>query len=178
MRGFYEEVYKDKSHVCRQLYGFSHYIRRKHIAKFFGKSKPGLVLDCGCGIGLLSLTLCKLGFSVISMDISLNAILQAKTLFRKSQSPEFIVADAQFLPFRKETFDYLLCSEVLEHVENDKLVLNEFFRILKSRSHLLLTIPLACNSSALIRYGHLHSYSIFTIVKTLLDVGFKVKLIK
>ncbi len=52
-----------------------------------------------------------------------------------------IQADAGRLPVRSHTFDWVLCSELLEHVENPLGVLREAFRVLKVSGSLVITVP-------------------------------------
>jgi SAM-dependent methyltransferase len=52
------------------------------------------------------------------------------------------VADLQALPCGDATWDYLLCSHVLEHVEQDALALAEMRRVLRPGGTLVLCVPL------------------------------------
>ena len=45
---------------------------------------------------------------------------------------KFIVADGEALPFKKNEFDYVICNQVLEHVENPKKFLAEQMRVASS----------------------------------------------
>ncbi|MFQ6044045.1 MAG: class I SAM-dependent methyltransferase, partial [Candidatus Poribacteria bacterium] len=40
-----------------------------------------------------------------------------------------VAADGQYLPFADKSFDYIICSHILEHVENPALLLNELMRV-------------------------------------------------
>lgn len=50
-----------------------------------------------------------------------------------------VVADAHMLPFSDETFDIVLCSEVLEHLHTPALAISEMRRVLRRGGLLLLT---------------------------------------
>lgn len=52
-----------------------------------------------------------------------------------------LVADAHALPFQHELFDSVVCTQVLEHLENPFLAVTEFRRVLKSQGIVLLTVP-------------------------------------
>jgi len=97
----------------------------------------GLLLDAGAGRGALSLRLSKLGFQVISVDIVKN--FEAKEF---DSNLEFIQCDLEAcLPFKSNIFDYIVSSEVIEHLENPWHFLREINRILKERGKLYLTTP-------------------------------------
>ena len=63
------------------------------------------------------------------------------------QVPQFdygkldIVSDITAIPREDQSFDALLCAEVLEHIPNPVLALQEFARLLKPRGKLILTAP-------------------------------------
>ncbi|MEA3471123.1 MAG: class I SAM-dependent methyltransferase, partial [Thermodesulfobacteriota bacterium] len=52
-----------------------------------------------------------------------------------------VVADAMNLPFRSDVFERIMCSEVIEHLPDDKRALKEFARIMKKSGSLYLTFP-------------------------------------
>lgn len=41
----------------------------------------------------------------------------------------FVAADGQYLPFADKSFDYVICSHILEHVENPELFIKELMRV-------------------------------------------------
>lgn len=45
--------------------------------------------------------------------------------------PNFVLADARFLPFRDDAFDVVICSQLIEHLENPFSLLKELFRVSK-----------------------------------------------
>ena len=51
------------------------------------------------------------------------------------------VGDVSALPFQASTMDVIVCTEVIEHVENVDIALGEISRVLKSGGHLILTTP-------------------------------------
>lgn len=56
-----------------------------------------------------------------------------------------IVADAQSLPVTTTSVDSVLCAEVLEHVSDPDMVMQEIRRVLKSAGMVLVTIPMSWN---------------------------------
>jgi SAM-dependent methyltransferase len=92
------------------------------------------VLDAGCGDGRVSTALAA-KYQVVGVDVSHNA------LRRGGNRNRVIAALLWNLPFRSETFDLVLVSEVIEHIPADVLpqVLREILRI--SRRYVLITVP-------------------------------------
>ena len=51
------------------------------------------------------------------------------------------MADAKKLPFKDNTFDFIVCSEVLEHIIDYQSALSEINRILKPQGKLAISVP-------------------------------------
>jgi ubiquinone/menaquinone biosynthesis C-methylase UbiE len=72
-------------------------------------------------------------------DLSYDAI---KILKQTQKTGDYVVADGMNLPFRSSCFTHVICSEVLEHLENDLQALKEMARTLKQPSgSLIITVP-------------------------------------
>lgn len=71
------------------------------------------------------------------MDANLPALKEAET----SSNVDFMMADANapLLPYSDAVFDYVLCFDVIEHIQNDKQFLKEVKRILKQDGVLYIT---------------------------------------
>ena len=95
-----------------------------------------LALDLGCGEGNHIDKLLKYFDVVVGIDLSVFALKLAQ---RKT---DYVVqAFAHALPLKEHKFDYVLCSEVIEHIfpGDSKWVIREIYRILKSTGKLLMT---------------------------------------
>ena len=112
------------------------YIKDTIIKKFGNKSeklplKDIKILDIGCGGGLLSEPLSRLGATVTGIDASDRNIKIAKMHLKKSKldvdyycsSPDNFVA--------KEKFDVVLNMEIVEHVDNVDFFLFKSSQLLK-----------------------------------------------
>ena len=72
------------------------------------------ILDLGCGKGEMALHLTRLGHRVYAVDISREVLLEALKC-----CPEAIFVQADLglpLPFAEESFDFVFCLEVFEHL--------------------------------------------------------------
>jgi len=100
--------------------------------------KGKIFLDVGSGLGFFSLRAGKLGARVYGIDIGDRLVDVCRKRYPKGK---FSVASAVKLPFKDNSFDIVLCTEVIEHVNNQKKVISEIFRVLKKNGYLILTTP-------------------------------------
>jgi ubiquinone/menaquinone biosynthesis C-methylase UbiE len=96
------------------------------------------VLDAGCGEGFILWELKKrgLGGYFEGIDYSKDAVDMGSHLF---PSLIFSRGDIYNLPHKDNSFDLILCSEVMEHVEQPEKALDEIVRV--ARKYCLLTVP-------------------------------------
>lgn len=81
------------------------------------------------------------------------------------------------LPFKKETFDLLIASAVLEHIEDVNAVLKESYRVLKNGGLICITLPnpfFDWINSKLVTTYHVKRYSLGKIIRILQNCGFNV----
>ncbi len=78
-----------------------------------------LILDAGCGNGLLDQLVSKLGATIVAMDFS-NSIVRANDQ-NQQENVHFIQGDIQFPPLAFQQFDIVQCSGVLIHTSNSEL---------------------------------------------------------
>lgn len=84
-----------------------------------------------------------------------------------------IVADACDLPVEDDSFDLVICRELIEHVLNPVMLLTEMYRVLKKGGYMLITTPNAYN----VRpdgVWHQRAYSPGYFLRTLKKHGFKI----
>jgi SAM-dependent methyltransferase len=106
-------------------------------------SESDVVVDVGCGEGG-SISYCgNLGAHIIGIDKDEDALRRAIECTRDSKArvKEFHIAQAEHLPLPDGFATRVLCTEVLEHVEDPSVVLAELFRIGMPGSLYLITVP-------------------------------------
>ena len=113
-------------------------IREKHFLELLKLQPGGKLLDVGCGLGYFSQLLSVENARSFGMDVDFEAVLYAK---RNIDESRFIVGEAEHLPFKNNCFNKILCSEVLEHIQNDKEAVSEIHRVCKNGAEILITVP-------------------------------------
>lgn len=116
--------------------GNARYERRlKYLS---GGLKRGMkCLEIGCGTGLFSKNLIRSGIDLVAIDISSDLLKQAKA---RVPNGVFFEADACHTHFSDESFDVILGSSILHHLDVD-LALKEIHRILKPGGRIRFTEP-------------------------------------
>lgn len=95
-----------------------------------GPAMTGRVLDAGCGGQAYRRFLHPERY--VPME------------YNRAVRPE-LLGDVQHLPFASESFDNLLCTEVLEHVPEPGHGLDELYRVLRPGGRALVTVPMSWN---------------------------------
>jgi ubiquinone/menaquinone biosynthesis C-methylase UbiE len=94
----------------------------------------------GCGDGTLSVVIGEIvkAKEIYGIDISLEAVSLAKKRGIRSFQ---IDTDKEDFPFEENFFDFVFCSEIIEHVfDTDKLLCN-IYRVMKPGAKMLITTP-------------------------------------
>jgi SAM-dependent methyltransferase len=114
-------------------------------------AKPGdLVLDMGCGAGRHAFETVRRGCRIVALDQSLEELVDVRNTFAAMiEAGELhdhvqgqpVSADALELPFADETFDRIICSEVLEHIPDDQTAIGELARVLRPGGSIAVTVP-------------------------------------
>ena len=102
--------------------------------------------------------------------------IESSTDFGMRRRPDVAYYSGDTLPYPDNSFDNVLCTEVLEHVREPKSFLLDLHRVLRSNGTLILTVPWSA------RLHHLpHDYARYTPagLSTLLEsAGFSVEMIE
>lgn len=115
----------------------------------------GKILDLGAGEGALSALLNEMGFEVFACDISPN------NFKLKNIQCKYCDLNSGVLPYEKEFFDYVICVEVIEHIENPYQLVRMTKLTLKDGGILIITTPNIMNINSRIRFAVRGWFSFF-----------------
>jgi len=124
------------------------------------------VLDVGCGDGVISEPISKLGNNVTSVD------LPTITKLAHKRGVSLVAAgDAEHLAFAAGSFDLVLASEVVEHLWNPQSFFDEAYRVLGAGGYLIVETPEGKES---LRYDAHKNFFTVEILQRMLDKRFSV----
>jgi len=91
---------------------------------------PAQVLDIGCGGGFLTNHLALAGHTVTGIDLSQSSLAVARS-YDSTKSVQYLYGNAYELPFEAGSFDIVCAMDILEHVENPTLLVQQAGRVLR-----------------------------------------------
>lgn len=97
---------------------------------------PLRILDYGCGTGGNTAAYTPLG-AVVGIEPDLGAV----RLARERGQAQFCRGSGTQLPFRTATFDAVVASDVLEHIEDDVAAVSEIARVLRPSGAVIISVP-------------------------------------
>ena len=113
------------------------------LLSLLSSSKKGKILEIGCGNCRNLLPFAKAGFECYGIDFSKEMLKFAEQFARKNEVRiQLKQARAEKLPFKSNSFDYVLNIAVLHHLKKKEQVLavKEMFRILKPEGKALISV--------------------------------------
>lgn len=134
----------------------------------------GLGVDIGCGAGYTAKVF-ESHWRMVGVDISGDSLqlCQRRGLKRLCH----IDMTGFSLPFKTDSFDFVLALDVIEHIEDDIHALAECRRILKTGGLLIVTVPafMALWSPWDEALGHRRRYTASGLAKTIQQAGLSIK---
>ena len=108
---------------------------RGKVAKAVNAKAGEQILDIAAGTGTSSMAFLSEGVRVVAADFSKGMLEVGKKKYPKL---EFVFADAMKLPFKNEEFDVVTMSFGLRNVQDHRVALGEFLRVLKLGGRLVI----------------------------------------
>ena len=117
-------------------------IHLEHLHRYYMAARMvhGSVLDVGSGAGYGSSVLARNADRVVGIEIAPDSALYAATTF-PMPNLRHTGGDVRSMPFKSGTFDWAVCFELIEHLQEGEAVLAEIARVLKPGGQLILSTP-------------------------------------
>lgn len=163
--------------------------RLQVISRLLPKSGISRVLDVGCGNGELSEILSNRRLNVTATDLGFDSIHRASLKIKKKNLKiPFVQGDIYRLPYGDNSFDAVVASEIVEHLEKPRDAMLEVARVLHPggyficstpyRERLRYTLCIHCNKKTPVN-AHLNSFDDNVFGDLLKEAGFSIeKIIK
>jgi SAM-dependent methyltransferase len=168
---FYGDFWEGTPDFIKHNPGARH--RRRLIRDVIGSESFSSVLDVGCGSGEL-------------LTIMQHAYPGATRLAGADLAPEQVARNQKRLPKMEffaldvqndaldETFDLVVCSEVIEHLDNQQTAISNLARMVKPGGRLLLTCPTGTMYPTERHFGHVRHPGATDLTEWAADAGLRV----
>lgn len=110
--------------------------RYELILQAAGERARGRVFEDGCGLGAYLARLAEGASQAVGLEIELERAQEAH-----QKTPQIVCGVGEYLPFPENYFDLILSHEVIEHVQDDRLAVQEIVRTLRPGGRLMLFCP-------------------------------------
>jgi SAM-dependent methyltransferase len=110
--------------------------RLQLIMQAGGKHLQGRVLENGCGIGMYVQHMQPYTGQIIGLEYDFERAVEAR-----DRSDCIVNSAGETLPFPNDSFDFILSHEVIEHVHDDRMAIEEMVRALRTGGRLVLFCP-------------------------------------
>jgi SAM-dependent methyltransferase len=140
--------------------------------KYFPHAESFFEIGCGTGYVLSGIKREFPNISLYGSDIFNNGLSFAK---QRLSDVSLFQIDARRIPFEKE-FDVIGIFDVLEHIDEDDVVLRQLFQATKSGGGIILTVPQHRFLWSIVdKYSfHKRRYTRKGLIKNVKDVGFQI----
>jgi ubiquinone/menaquinone biosynthesis C-methylase UbiE len=169
------------------------YLKRIFRTLNIGSHPGDLYLDVGIGgSGYTVIEAARRGCRSVGIDLSFGGVKKARDfafseLTEASRQCTFVVAKAENLPFKDNTFTKMSSIAVLEHVPDDKKAMSEIARVIKPGGRVFLTIPNSyCRIPPIFwlpyyiwdkKIGHLRHYKAEDLLSEFSRMGFRTNIV-
>lgn len=130
----FEEFFKDDRYILLKNYLYNYLLRKKAVERNLPEEELDLILEIGSGISPAVTQTNR----IIYTDVSHTALQILKRINRKGR---YVVADGTKLPFKAKIFSHAVCSEVIEHIQDDLMAITEISRVMTPTGYFIATFP-------------------------------------
>ena len=109
----------------------------KHLKGF----RPENLLDVGCATGERTKRIAKHLHVNLNQTYGLDSDEKRVVECRKTFQAELVDLEVDAIPYESDTFDLVICNQVLEHLKNATKVVDEIIRVTNKNGYIILGIP-------------------------------------
>jgi len=131
--------YNQSAHVYDTQYSEEQEAKIKTLMQNLTLKRNSIVLDAGCGTGLLIKHLATRSEFFIGVDISRGLLQETAKKARLCQNVALVLADVDNMPFRERIFGAVFAVTLLQNVPNPKVTLTEVMRVSKQTAPIVVT---------------------------------------
>ena len=164
----FEDFFEEGGYIVLKNYLYNYLLRTIAVQNSLQNERLGWILEIGSGISpVMTRTNC-----IVYSDLSLRALKILKRTYGKGW---YVVGDCMCLPFKPAVFSHAICSEVLEHLEDDWGAIKELARVIGPAGRLVVTFPhkrfYFANDDRFV--GHFRRYELHEMADRLRDAGLR-----
>ncbi len=130
----FEDFFADGSYIALKNHLYNYRLRRRAVNRCLRGRGEERILEVGSGLS----PVVKAPGRVVYSELSFQAL---KALRQILPGGLFVAADAGHLPFKPGAFGQVVCSEVLEHLPDDRRAIAEMAGVLRRGGELVMTFP-------------------------------------
>lgn len=133
--------YDSLSKVYNVLYGYEQSLKIEEALKFVNIGLSDVILDAGCGTGILFKYIFNSAGLIVGVDISSQTLNVARKTLKEMglDRISLVRADADFLPFKDGVFDKVFAITLLQNMPNPASTVKEIMRVAKNDAEIILT---------------------------------------
>lgn len=113
------------------------------LPNFFKTDRNSIMLNLGCGYGPQVYVFHQHVSKIVAIDINEKRLIALRQIAGELGITNCIVikGDCNFLPFKLQSFNYIIGIDLIEHVDKPDIVLQEVYRVSKKKGEVLITFP-------------------------------------
>ena len=161
-----------------KITNYFHWLTLKHAVSLI-KPSGGLVMEIGCGEGYLMPTLSKYFDRVVAIDNSERMLNLAKCNFSFPNITYLLcdITSSEHLKLiSRGKYGWIICLEVLEHIYQWKVALNNIINLMGAEGKVLLSMPVEVGLPLLVKeigrtifYGRSSNWGVVNFIKKLFE---------
>ncbi|HEY3423779.1 MAG TPA: class I SAM-dependent methyltransferase [Negativicutes bacterium] len=143
---FWEVIYDPNQAEIDRIFTDSITGRKRDVLECVDKhagTKQLRILDIGCGPGIFMEELLRRGHYVVGMDMTEKMVREAydNTQKKYSERAACVLGDIEYIPFKNNSFDLILCIGVLSYLQEEDKSAKEIARVIKKNGIFVTSNP-------------------------------------